>query len=126
MYKVKLVRRVLLSNTDNFDKEDVDKKILTGLFVKELTLPFEPYIGLALVNGRFLTPPIKSVTFDLESDVFHCEFETDRTISKRAKEIEQGLSVDWSPDEVNDYLNTMSLHRIEELIEDGWKHKGNY
>ena len=59
----------------------IDDKKWSGGYV-DITLPFVPFEGLEVNGDRWTTKPIKSISYNIKDQSFHCitedkEFETD-------------------------------------------------
>ncbi len=50
--------------------KDIERSEIHDVLVKNLTLPFTPYLGLSVVSGRFKSGEIQAVTWDTEKEVF--------------------------------------------------------
>lgn len=124
MYSAQLTWFVHLGKQDSSDSEVTGNISQIGVFVKMIELPFKPYVGLAATDGKFRTPPIKFVTFDLQTEEFSCQFEDDQTIPTGAQEVANGKNVDCPPSKIHDYVAVRSKHRINELTGIGWEYTG--
>lgn len=120
MQKLKLSWNIHLGGADEKSKLDEPRSSCIGVFVAAIEIPFHPYIGLRISKGRFHTPPIESITYDVEESVFHCIFKEDRSLPIGAASVLGAKNVDWPPSSIIEYIDSSKKWRIEELEKHGW------
>lgn len=95
-----------------------------GIFVKELEIPFTPFIGLQIYYKKLLTPPITTITYYEDEELFSCGFAEDMGIPNTAYEIVEAKNIDWAPNDVLKYMGWATNNRKKTLIDEGWEFRG--
>jgi hypothetical protein len=124
MYKTQLTYQIHLGWSRHDQNTNAKIECPIGFFVKEVDLPFPPFYGLQIQDDRLYTPPIKFISYNVQTKLFSCSFDSDLTIPTTAKEISEAKNIEWAPCDVEKYIESFSIYRINQLVKDGWEHTG--